>query len=163
MVSWRRYAVVGIMLLSGALTVLWYGSVWSDGGEFRRYLIYNAIVLFSLSFALVGLRFTNLRIAVWITSKINRWLILWAGLGLLLPVLLFIVDRREPYLMSEPFLFTLWPSNVTLLALGESWDWFLTLMSLSLIVNATLYAGLSMIAWWSMSWFQRVRRSNGQL
>src|ERR1035441_10892967 len=88
----------------------------------------------------------------------NRWLVLWAGLGLLLPVPLFLIDKFAQFYMGEQFLFTLWPSYVMLMVPGTSWNDFPIFMSLSMVVNATIYAGWSALVWWLVSLLHRVRR-----
>jgi hypothetical protein len=156
--KWSRVAIVGICWLLFGITVLWYGSVWIHGGEFRRYLILNAILVGALSFTLLALRFFDWRIALWLTGEMNRWLVLWAGLGLLLPVPLFLIDKFAQFYMGEQFLFTLWPSYVMLMVPGTSWNDFPIFMSLSMVVNATIYAGWSALVWWLVSLLHRVRR-----
>jgi len=144
---WGRFAAVGITLLLCGLALLWYGRVWIHGGEFRKYLILNGVVVCSLSFILFALSLLNLKAAQWLAVKMNRWLVLWAGLGLLLPVPLFVVDRFAPFYLGEKVWFTLWPSNVILMAADDSWGLFLIVMPISMAFNATIYAGWSVIIW----------------
>ncbi len=153
---WVKHVIGLICLLLGGVGLLWYGAAWINGGDFRKYLILNAVVVCSLCLTLFVLRFLTLRIARWVTGNMSRWLRLWAGLGLLLPVPIFFLDRLAPFYTEEHFLFALWPSYMILMIPGSSWGGFLILMPLSMIVNGTIYAGLSALVWGLLSPLRRL-------
>jgi hypothetical protein len=144
--KWARFAWVGIAALIYALTLTWYFSVWIHADTFRVRLLSNALFLFASSILLLVLRRFKLRPILWLTNSFKRWFAFWLLLGLCVPLVLFFVDRLSP--LAESLLFTLWPSDaMLLLAPGNSWDRFLTVMSLSVAVNAGLYTGLSGLVW----------------
>ena len=158
---WKRRAAVGLWFLLCVVTVVFYSRILIHGGVFRRYLINNALMVWALSLMLVMFRFLHLKAALWLTGKFNRWQMFWAGLGLLLPILLYPIERFTSLDMGEPFLFTLWPTNIMFMAMDGSWSGALLIVPLSLAVNATIYVGISALFWWLVNlFFLRQRPAN---
>lgn len=152
----RKIVGVALLLLLIGFTVLFYSRALIHGGVFRKYLINNATLVCSLSLALLGLRFLHLRIALFAAGTMKRWIMVWAGLGLAVPVLLYPIDRFTGLDLGEPLLFTLWPTYIMFLAGDGSWsDIFIVMLSLA--VNAAIYCGFSLLVWWCASFFQRFR------
>jgi len=72
----------------------------------------------------------------------------WFVFGFALAVLLFVLERFLSFPVSEPFLFTTWPSYLILMVPG-SWDVLSFLfLFLSFFTNAAIYSAWSSLVWW---------------
>jgi hypothetical protein len=154
---WNRgIAIVAAALLYG-VTIVWWVNVFVDGGPFKWFLIGNAVLVSGLSCVWFALRFMNVRPAVWLTGIFRRWWLHWLILGGLIPFVLFPLHRL--FSIDERILFTLWPSNLGLMALGESWDGAFIVIPIVIAQNVGTYTGPSAVVWGLMRLLQRLRTS----
>lgn len=162
LMKWARPASIGISTLICGFAMVWYVLVWVYGGELRTQLLLNVVYLCGLSSLLLVLRFLKIRPAIWLCSGLTKWFAFWLLLGLFLPIPLFLLDRFQPYLLGESVLFTLWPSCAIFMSLEVTWKWFPLIMTISMAINAGIYAVIGGLVWFLAKRLSLQRAASGR-
>ena len=146
--NWRHRALKVVAALFYLASSIWYIAIWINGGEFRRYFVANAVFLCLSSFLAWMVYASKWRLRKTATPSFKKWFTSWFAFGFAWAVLLFVLERILSFPVSEPFLFTTWPSYLMLMIPGP-WDVlsFLFLL-LSFVTNAALFSAWSSLIWW---------------
>jgi hypothetical protein len=143
-----KRALIAITAFFYLVAFVWYIAIWINGGQFRRYLFANAIFLCLSSFIMYVIISSRWRLQKGDSIHFRKFLVIWLTLGFGAAILLFVFERFLSFSFSEPFLFTVWPSNAILMVPGPPNALSLLFFLLSFTTNAVLYSAWSSLIWW---------------